>query len=423
MRARLTLVSPLAVCLVYATWLVNIAVAQSPVVHSAQTPDAPVTDTKTKGSNGAEKSSRGWRVSPAFRIDAEYDDNVFLLAASRKDNVAAPSGAEVISGRYSDMKSANDVLTTLSAGVALKGPGLMGKSSLVTPELSYELYAQNTARSNLILGLSLQQEMWAESRLRLQGRLTPSYFARNYMADAVDQDASGTITEDERVYATGEYREGELGADYRLRIAKRPRKDAYGVSLQIGGGFYSRSYDAPLSGRNLHGPTAGAKLLLELGRRVELDVGYDYASLGTTPTGQVLLLDEPDFGQDFNGNGNQSDLDARVLTTVDRSRREHSLGASLRFEPSKKADITLGYEHRWRRYTSTEPLDVANRGRRDARHQLSADIRLRLTKDLRLRLGGVHSTQDLNRTGDPGSAGEIDDYTRSQGRLGLSYEL
>jgi len=48
-------------------------------------------------------------------------------------------------------------------------------------------------------------------------------------------------------------------------------------------------------------------------------------------------------------------------------------------------------------------------------------LRFRVAKDLRLRLGGIHSVQDLNRAGDP--AGEIDDYTRSQARLGLSYEL
>ena len=368
----------------------------------------------------AEKEN-GWRVAPAFRVDAEYDNNVFLFSTSKKDNIANPSAAEVTTGRYADMESANDVLTTMSAGLSLKGPGLFGRSSLVSPEVAYELYARNTARSNVSLGLSLQQELSAGGRLRLRGRLTPSYFARNYMADAVDQDLNGAITPEERVYATGEYREGEVGADYRLRLAKSTKKHPFGASLQLGGGYYDRSYDAPLAGRDLHGPIMGAKLLLELGRRVSFEVGYDYSSLGATASNQVLLIDEPDFGQDLNGNGTATDLDARVLTMVDRSRREHSLGASFQLDLSKPVGLTVGYEHRWRRYTSDESLDLANRGRRDARDQMSADLRFRVAKDLRLRVGGVHWAQGLNRAADP--AGEIDDYTRSQGRLGLSYEL
>jgi hypothetical protein len=116
-------------------------------------------------------------------------------------------------------------------------------------------------------------------------------------------------------------------------------------------------------------------------------------------------------------------MSARVLTPVDRSRKEHSIGATLRLDASKQVDLSLGYEYRWRRYTSEEAFDVSNRGRRDSRNQLSADLRFRLTKDMRVRLGGVHSSQHLNRSGDPGSAGEIDDYTRSQARLGLSYDL
>ncbi len=422
MRARLSSVCPLAIGLIWTTSLVNVAVAQSPVAHSAQTPETPPPSTQTKASKHGEKNN-GWRVSSDLHLGAEYDNNTYLLGALKKASVASPSAGEVISGRYADMKSPDDVLTTMSAGLSLKGPGLMGKSSLIAPEVSYDHYAQNSARSNVTLGLSLQQEMWANGRLRLEGRLTPSYFPRNYLADAVDQNSDGSIAADERVYASGEYREGEFGADYRLPLAKSTKKHPFGASLQLGGGYYNRSHDAPLAGRNLQGPTAGGKVLLDLGRRVALDLGYDYASLGAPRMDQLLLLDEPAFGQDLNGNGTATDMNARVLTMVDRSRREQSLGASLRFALSKPVDVALGYEHRWRRYTSNEPLDVVDRGREDHRDQTSADLRFRLTKDLRMRLGGIYSTQKLNRTGDPGAAGEIDDYTRSQGRLGLSYQL
>ncbi len=420
MRVRL-LVSRFAV--VTAVWTsvsIRPAAAQSPNAQAMQASEAPAPATEAKSSRRAAPTA-GWRLSPAIRVDAEYDNNVFYLSPTIKGDVANPSNSQVISGRYVDMKNAADMLTTMAAAVTLRGPGLLGRTSVVAPEISYELYAQNSARSNVSLGLSLQQELWSDGRLRLQGRLTPSYFARNYMADAVDQDSNGSISEAERVYATGEYREGEVGADYRLPLAKATTSHPFGAVLQLGGGYYSRSYGAPLAGRDLHGPTTSAKLLFDLGHRADLDLGYDFASVGAPPSDQVLLLDEPDYGQDLNGNGTATDQNARVLTLVDRSRKEHNLGASLRFGASQAVDVKLGYEYRWRRYTSNEPLDGVNSGRVDKRHQISADLRFRLMKDLRLRLGGAHSTQRLNRAGDP--AGEIDDYTRSLGRLGLSYQM
>ncbi len=389
----------------------------------AQTPTANAAFPHTMGSRRHEKSGNRWHLTPALRVDVGYDDNVFLLATNRKDNVAAPSAAEVTSGRYAKMESANDVMTTLSTAVALKGPGLLGKSLVLSPAVDYDLYTRNSERSNVRLGLSLQQELWADSRLRLQGRLTPSYFARNYLAGAVDQDGNGSVSADERVYAGGEYRESELAADYRFPLAKSSKKRTFGAALQLDGGYYGRTYEAPFTGRDLKGPTAGAKLLLDLGRRVSFALAYDFASLSATPMAQVQLLDEAEFGQDFNGNGTATDLNALALTMVDRSRREQSLGTALRLDLSQAADLALGYEHRWRRYTSEQPLDVSNNGRRDARNQVSADLRVKLAKDLRLRLGGVRSVQNLNRAGDPGSTGEIDDYTRYQGSLGLSYEL
>ncbi|MEO7137744.1 MAG: hypothetical protein ABI037_08495 [Gemmatimonadales bacterium] len=420
MRTTLLAFCPLAAGLAWTTAILNPAAAQSPSVTASPAPEMRAASTPGGNSKSAEKK-KGWRVAPALGVDAEYDDNVFLLALLKKDNLAAPSSAEAISGRYADMQSAKDVLTTMSAGLSLKGPGLFGRSTTVTPGVAYELYTRNTARSNVSLGLALQQELTAGSRLRVQGRLTPNYFARNYMADAVDLDGNGSIADAERVYVSGEYREGEFGADYRLRLAKSSKKQPFGASLQLGGGYYNRTYDAVLSGRGLHGPTAGAKLQVDLGQRISVDVGYDYASLAADRSNQVVLLDEPDFGQDLNGNGTTTDLSARALTMVDRSRSEQSLGASLQFGFSKPVDLTLGYEHRWRSYASDWSLDVVNRGRRDTRNQMSADLRIRLTKELRLRLGGVHAAQKLNRAGDP--TGEIDDYNRSVGRLGLSYEL
>ena len=374
-------------------------------------------------STPAPRQPRGWRVSASFRLGAEYDDNVFLLDAGRKDAVASPTAAEVASGRYADMDDAADLVTTLGAALELKRPGLSGRTLTITPAAAYELYARNSARSNVVLGLSFEQDLPRSSRIRLLGRVSPEHFTKNYLADAVDGDLNGSISDAERRYDAGEYREAEASLDYRFRVAKSTRDHRFGASLQLGAGYYDRAYAEPFGGRDLAGPTAEARALLTLSRRVSADVTYGFASLSGDPADQVVLLDEADFGEDFNGNGNSIDPDVRVVTLVDRSRTEHSLGGEVRFEVSRRVDLDVGYEHRWRSYSSDEPLDVTHLDRRDSRDRFGAELGMRLSPRMKLRLGGEAASQDTNRPGDPGAADDTSDYTRFRAGLGLTYAL
>lgn len=376
-----------------------------------------------QGSAPSSKPAKGWRLSSSLGLATEYDNNVFLLDRGRKDDLALPAADEVASGRYTGMENASDLITTLSAALGLKGPGMLGKTLTLTPAVAYELYGKNSERSNAVFELSVEQDLPNDGRLRLQGRLTPGYFAKNYLVDAVDGDGSGTIARAERVYAGGEYREKELLFDYRFRLAKSTPKRFVGSSLELGTGYYGRVYEAPFAGRDLNGPTARAKLRVDRGRRVSLALGYDFASLSATPTNQVVLLDEPGFGQDFNGNGLSTDLDVRVVTTVDRSRTEHSLGGGIGVDLGKSSDLEVSLEHRWRRFSSTEPLDVSHNGRRDGRNQVSAELGFRLSRGVKLRLGGRSSSQGTNRPGDPAVTGEINDYTKYQANAGLSFNF
>lgn len=374
-------------------------------------------------STPASRQARGWRVVAELRLGAEYDDNVFLLDTGRKNDVASPSAAEVASARYADMDDAADLVTTLGAAVDLKRPGLSGRTLTISPAVAYELYARNSARSNVAVGLSVEQDLPRSSRLRLQARLSPEHFTKNYLADAVDADLNGTIGDAERRYDSGEYREAEVSLDYRFRVAKSTRAHPFGASLQLGAGYYDRAYAEPFGGRDLAGPTAEARALLTLSRRVSVDVTYGFASLSGDPADQVVLLDEADIGEDLNGNGNSTDPDVRVVTPVDRSRTEHSLGGEVRVEVGKRVDLDLGYEHRWRSYSSDEPLDVTHLDRRDSRDRFGAELGMRLSPRVKLRLGGEAASQDTNRPGDPGAADDTSDYTRFRAGLGLTYAL
>lgn len=364
-----------------------------------------------------------WRFSPTLEIRTGFDNNVFLLEPNKKDNLASISGAERASRRYTDMKSAGDAVTTLEAAASLKGPGLFRGRSRFTPELRYEMYAQNPRRSNVRIGLAAEQDLPRDASIRLRARYTPGFFAKNYLAEANDSDASGTISADERVYEAGTYSETELTADYRVRLVASTREHPFGAGLQLGAGFERRGYEAPFTGRDLSGPTAGIGLALDLSRRASMNVGYQLAAPSGPPASEVLLLDEPDFDLDLNGNGSTSDRDVRRAETVDRSRAEHVMSLGFATEMTPTVDARLRYEYRLRDYRSTQPFDVAHRGRRDTRNVVGAGISARVRHGIRLAIEGEWAAQTTNHGGDPGATGDVDDYARGWFGAGVQYQF
>ena len=391
----------------------GIAAAQEPTLQVS--PDSAVAPAPTSG--------KSWRLMPTLGIAAEYDNNVFLLDSAGESNLAAPSPGEVTSGRYANMESASDVITTFSGTFGVRGPGLSGKALTIMPAVAYQLYSQNPERSYVVVGLALIQNMPKKGRLRLQGSMTPSYFAKNYLADAVDGNGNGSISSSERVYAAGVYRESEVTLDYRFRLNESTKKHPFGATLQLGTGYGDRSYDPPFEGKDLSGPMAAASLQMTLSERVSLGLNYAFAAFAGTPTDQVLLLDEPDFGQDFNGNGTTTDPNVRVVSPVDPSRTDNAFGGELGFVMGKRSALNLRYEYRIRSYSSTEALDVTHNGRQDDRSRMGAQFGVGFGKAMGVSLGGMYTSQTTNRPNDPGATGDNNDYTRFQAALGLSYNF
>lgn len=367
----------------------------------------------------APKKAKALTFDPRLQLAAEYDDNIYLLPANKLDDPGSPSVAEVASRRYRGMEAAADIVTSVNAALAVQGSGIGGRDFTVTPAVGYEFYAQNGERSNLTVGLALEQLLRREGRLRLRAGYQPGYFSRNYLVDAVDANANGTITPEERVYARGEYHESELQADYRLRLAKSTRSHPFGAWLTVGAGYASRAYDAPFSARDFTGPTAVARLQFDLANGLELTTSYDLAVLGSDVTSQVILLDEPVYGEDLNGNGNSTDLNARAVRTVDRSRTEHVIGESARFGVGKDTDVELSVDYRIRRFGSDERYDVANNGRKDHRLQFGADLTHKFSKGVRMFAGASYGSQGLNRRTDLGAEGAVDDYTKLRAHVGV----
>lgn len=370
----------------------------------------------------ADDAAAAWKTRKTLEVVSEYDDNVFLLPESRKPDLDSPSSGELASGRYADMRGPGDVITTVKASIALRRRGLFGRDLEIRPEIAFDAYTRNAERRNLGIGLSLEQRLPHGSRARLVARMAPTYFARNYLTDAVDADLNGTISSAERIYLPGKYREGEVLADYRVRLDKSTKKRPFGAALQAGGGYYARSYDAPFAGRDLSGPTAHVALLTSLTRRVDVDLKWEFADLSATPASTVMVVDEPVAGSDLNGNGNATDSNVRTIGLADRSRSQHTIGARLHIDLGHRRALRFEAERRSRSYASRESTDYTYNGRRDARTSLGAELTIGLTDRVSLLTRAETASQTLDRGNDAG-LGDIDDYTRHRFALGLRFGL
>ena len=365
----------------------------------------------------AQQGASTWKFEPRLSVTAEYDDNVYLLSSRQQARIGAPPAGSPAS-RFGGMESASDVITQLRAELQMRGNGMGGRTLAITPEVGYDLYSRNGDRSQALFGLTATQNLRHGSRARLQAEYTPSTFFKNYLVEATDADLNGSISTAERLYAPASYAERMVSGEYRLRLRDGKKSSPTSVYLDVGAGYYARRYDAPFAVRDQDGPVLTGHAILQRGP-LELDLGYEFASLGATPGRAVRLLDEADFGQDFNGNGNATDNNARANELVDYSRTEHevSLGAGIALE--KRADLHLDLARRSRTFGSEQPYDIGNNGRRDSRFDAGATVAVRVAPGVRLLAGIETQSQAVNRALD--QVGEVTDYSRVRASVGFRY--
>lgn len=371
----------------------------------------------------AQGGGRRWSVEARAEPRFRYDDNPFLLSAGQKPRLEAPAAGDAQSGRYTDMESTSDLVPSLGLELGLEGSGIAGRALALGAGATYEANLQNGRRRHVELGFSAEQALGHGSRLRLALDWRPSYYHKNYLTDAVDADANGDIAAGERRYRAGTSGEVDATLGYRHRLLRSTRERQVGVNAELEAGWFGRSYDAPFAGRSRSGPGGQVGFQVELARRLVVSADYAYQKLDADVTREVMILDETGFGQDFNGNGNTTDLDARAFELVDRSRSEQEIGVGVRGELTDAVTAELSYGRRMRSFSSSQPFDVSNRDRHDTLNELEVALRVRLARSLRLDLGARRAAQNTNRVGDPGSTGEVADYTRLVAWGGLGYRF
>lgn len=375
------------------------------------------------GSAERAREKKAMKVEPWIAAEVEHDNNVFLLRPGRKRAVNDPSPADIASGRFTGMESADDLIVQSRAGVGIELDGLGGRALTISPALRYDHYTKNGERSHLTATVALAQALARGMRTRLEVSYVPSYFPKSYLLDAVDANGDRSIAPQERRYAPAEYSALDAELTHRLRLRKSTRRSPLELDLDLGAGYYSRSYDAPFASRDLSGPTFRATLGIAPGRRADFALGYDLELLSADEGQEVLVLDEAAAGRDLNGNGNATDAAVRTVQLVDRSRREHELSAVARFDVARRTDLRFGYGLRLRGYSSDLALDLGHRDRRDTRHELRGEISTRIARGLRFTTGAGYARQTTRRLLDADETDDADDYSRLRAFAGVRLEF
>lgn len=367
-------------------------------------------------SSGAKPAAhKTWTAAVKLEGKGRYDTNVFLLSDHQETKLRTAGPAEQISGRFQDMNSVSDYIFTPSVRFLTEGPGLAGRKLGLQAGVNYDMYFLNPKRRHFDFDLAVEQDTSRNGRVRVKFDYIPSYFYKNYLADATNFTSS--VTASERIYKPDIYNEGDLTVDYRYRIAGGR------TMVTARGGYLKQRNVAPFVGHDRNEPHGGGGIDFGLTRWWRINGTYDYAVVDSPRVQEVMILNEPDFGVDFNNDGNTSDLSMRTVQFVNRSHHQQLIQVNTKLGLTERSFVEFGYEQRLRAFLSKEPFDIIHNGRTDARDSFNVALSSHLGRSLQLTTGYSYIFQNSNLPNDPGVTGEINDYKRNVGFAAIAYRF
>ncbi len=350
------------------------------------------------GAQAGESDLRlGWDLF--FEEVVSYDSNIFGLSDKTRDRLEDDRSGDSVSGRFDDMDSADDVVVSSDLMLVSKLRGLGDGSFRVIPSITYDYFALNESKSHPTFSLSIDRDSASDTTVSLDLAYELDVFPKNYLKNVTD--LTGQVTAKDRVYDRGEYDEAAASVTYETRLWKRRKKtqsflDARRIEGFVEFGYARRDYDGPFYNRDRNAVDAALGVSTEFGKRWNFDLGYEFDYVATGNGKEVLVRNEPDFGVDFNGDGDIVDLKRRTVQRVDRSRMDHSVDLRLRYDFAKRWEAWAGYLFRYQDYLSKERFDT-HKGREDFGHSVRAGVGWEIDSRWSLELEGLWHTKKAEK--------------------------
>ncbi|MBI4566706.1 MAG: hypothetical protein HY716_18675 [Planctomycetes bacterium] len=357
------------------------------------------------------RTPSSWSYEMELSNDFVYSDNVFALdhgSASRLEDGRADDRA---SGRFDDMESVEEFRNSTRWRLDAAGRSPFGLRAGLWIETAFHLQTQNPVMNHLTAAFGARQGISSGGELGIAFRFLPDLFEKNYLSNASDANGDEAISDDERVYSAGRYREIVLELEYRHHLLYRPRQSLREILAIARVERRDRTYDPPFAGRDEE--ALGFALGLEVAyESLGVALQFEHAPVDADVTNEVLIFNEFDVGIDFNGDGDVADPNARGVTPVDRGHSVDEVSLTVKYVLG--SSTMLGLEYLWRRraYDSDLLLDVEHRDREDIQHIAGLSLDHWLSRRWKLRLGYERAQQEATLAAPPAGTGETLDYRR-----------
>jgi hypothetical protein len=356
-----------------------------------------------------------WKINFGLKGDWTYDSNVFYRSASQIDTFNAKDPRDAASGRFQDMNSIGDQIINPAFTLRAGGPSIFGRKLDMALSFNYDKYLNNTRKDHYAIGLNLRQSLWKGGRLIARGRYVPKEYQRNFLVDGV-AGSDGSVLRQDRIYRAATYRDSEAGLEYEQRLLEKRRTGGVGLTGRLGASLYRRRYPLEFRGRDRDSLNLEAGLGLDFKGGSEITFGYRHENAKRPIVSEILLLDEPAFNIDFNGDGDVLDNNIRTETQVNRSYRADHFEGALLAAVGKNTDLRLSLSRRLRTYLSQEPHDGYS-GLKDKRWIARIELDQKISSGLSFVAGYAYNAQRLSHMD---VTGDEEDYVKHVVQAGLS---
>ncbi len=357
-----------------------------------------------------------WKTKGRVKMVLEYDNNVFNMSPSQQQRFQANDPADEASGRYEDMEDVGDFMIVPSLAMEARGRGMFGKKAKVGLALGYEQYLRNTRKSRGKLGVAVTQSL-PKGIVKLKGSYIPRMFKKNYLVDGIAA-ADGSVHRGDRIYDAGICSKWRIDVGYSVRVVKKKKTGLFGVVGKMEVGMGGRDFDeSHFRGRDRDTRYFGVGVEVDFKKGWEIGVRYLNESADSPVAREVLLLDEYDFGEDFNGDGDSLDANIRQEKNVDRSYSADGVDLTVKGRIKKRIGVSFGIGYRKRDFSSSELYD-GYRGRDDKRWEVNGGVDYKIRAGLHLVAGCGYVVQ---RTSGIDVTGDVVDYRKFYAGIGIIY--
>ncbi|MDH4227087.1 MAG: hypothetical protein OEV59_04955 [Deltaproteobacteria bacterium] len=356
-------------------------------------------------SSAADKNDNkadSWKGSLVLGVELTKESNIYNLTSKAADDLDINAPNDVASGRFKNMESVDDLIFSPSIFAIFKTPG--DSDIEIRPRLTYHMFTDNSEKSHPVFDIKVKKGFSGDKFLALETEYMTNVFKKNYLADAVDQNANNNISSSEKIYKGAYYTDTLVDIIYGQNLWKTMKTDGIGpifekISADVLLGVEYKEYDAPFAARSEDVLKIGAGVKFDFKGNISVRGAYLREQATTPVKAEIMILDETILGVDLNGVGGIAQTKAKTMQNIDRAHNDNTFSLKVDVEFPSNWNWFVKLKHSTQTYTSKEKYDFTHKDREDTLDSFGLGVEKEIIKDLRLAVEWTKISEDADRKG------------------------